>query len=293
MTKYSMSLQEDENNSDFKVKHLLIKFNKIIVNQKLVENMFDTMAEKKFLLQQLVKRDFTSKYKDSVLGIAWSFFNPLLIMLVFTAIFSMLFGRQIENYPVYFLSGRLIYDFYSAGTKGSMRSIRRNSGILKKIYVPKYMFSISSVCYEFINFLISFVILFGVMIITGAPFHSTILFAIIPLLFLVILIFGIGLILAVCNTYFTDIGYLYNVFTLVLMYASALFYPIEIVPATVQKIFTLNPVYTAICCFRECVVFGIIPDITQILYLATFAMIVLIIGILLFSIYEKKLALEI
>ena len=119
----------------------------------------------------------------------------------------MLFGRQIENYPVYFLSGRLIYDFYSAGTKGSMRSIRRNSGILKKIYVPKYMFSISSVCYEFINFLISFVILFGVMIITGAPFHSTILFAIIPLLFLVILIFGIGLILAVCNTYFTDIGY--------------------------------------------------------------------------------------
>ena len=238
-----MSLQEDENNSDFKVKHLLIKFNKIIVNRKLVENMFDTMAEKKFLLQQLVKRDFTSKYKDSVLGIAWSFFNPLLIMLVFTAIFSMLFGRQIENYPVYFLSGRLIYDFYSAGTKGSMRSIRRNSGILKKIYVPKYMFSISSVCYEFINFLISFVILFGVMIITGAPFHSTILFAIIPLLFLVILIFGIGLILAVCNTYFTDIGYLYNVFTLVLMYASALFYPIEIVPATVQKIFTLNPVY--------------------------------------------------
>ena len=121
MTKYSMSLQEDENNSDFKVKHLLIKFNKIIVNRKLVENMFDTMAEKKFLLQQLVKRDFTSKYKDSVLGIAWSFFNPLLIMLVFTAIFSMLFGRQIENYPVYFLSGRLIYDFYSAGTKDSMR----------------------------------------------------------------------------------------------------------------------------------------------------------------------------
>ena len=88
-----MSLQEDENNSDFKVKHLLIKFNKIIVNRKLVENMFDTMAEKKFLLQQLVKRDFTSKYKDSVLGIAWSFFNSLLIMLVFTAIFSMLGWR--------------------------------------------------------------------------------------------------------------------------------------------------------------------------------------------------------
>ena len=69
--------------------------------------MFDTYAEKKFLLKELVKKELTSKYKDSVLGILWSFFNPLLIMIVFTAIFSMLFGRQIQNYPVYFLSGRL------------------------------------------------------------------------------------------------------------------------------------------------------------------------------------------
>ncbi|AMD18273.1 ABC transporter [Methanobrevibacter sp. YE315] len=255
--------------------------------------MFDTFSEKKFLLKQLVKRDLTSKYKDSVLGILWSFFNPLLIMLVFTAIFSMLFGRQIENYPVYFLSGRLIYDFYNAGTKGAMRSIKRNAALLKKIYVPKHMFSISAICYEFVNFLISFVILFGVMLITGAKFHPTIIFAIIPIMFLVCLIFGIGLILAVCNTYFSDIGHLYNVFTLVLMYASALFYPMEIVPALVQKIFTLNPVYSAITCFRECVVYGITPNLSTLSYLAAFSLTVLGIGILLFNIYDKKLALEI
>ena len=88
--------------------------------------MFDTYSEKKFLLKQLVKRDLTSKYKDSVLGIAWSFLNPLLIMIVFTAIFSMLFGRQIENYPVYFLSGRVIYDFFKSGTGGAMKSIKGN-----------------------------------------------------------------------------------------------------------------------------------------------------------------------
>ena len=195
--------------------------------------MFDTYAEKKFLLKQLVKKNLTSKYKDSVLGILWSFFNPLLIMIVFTAIFSMLFGRNIDNYPVYFLSGRLLYDFFSAGSKGAMNSIKRNSGILKKIFVPKYMFAVSAVCYEFINFLISFVILFGVMIFTGAQFHPTLLLSIIPIIFLFILVFGLGLILSVCNTYFSDIGYLYNVFTLILMYASALFYPIEVVPARV------------------------------------------------------------
>ena len=135
--------------------------------------MFDTFAEKKFLLKELVKKELTSKYKDSVLGILWSFFNPLLIMIVFTAIFSMLFGRQIQNYPVYFLSGRLLYDFYNAATKGAMRSIKRNGNLIKKIYVPKYMFSVSAVLYEFINFLISFVILIGVMVVTGATFYPT------------------------------------------------------------------------------------------------------------------------
>ena len=254
--------------------------------------MFDTFDEKKFLLKQLVKRDLTSKYKDSVLGILWSFFNPLLIMIVFTVIFSMLFGRSIDNYPVYFLTGRLIYDFYNAGTKGAMESIKRSANILKKVYVPKYMLAISSICYEFINFLISFVILFGVMFVTGATFHLTILYCIFPIFFLILLVLGIGLILAVCNTYFTDIGYLYNVFTLVLMYASSRFYPMESVPLDVQMIFTLNAIYSAITCFRECVAYGSAPDLSTMLYLAIFSVTVLLIGIVMFNIYEKKLSLE-
>ena len=154
------------------------------------------------------------------------------------------------------------------------------------------MFSVSAICYEFVNFLISFIILFGVMLITGAQFHLTSFLAIIPIFFLVLLIFGIGLILAVCNTYFSDIGYLYNVFTLVLMYASALFYPIEIVPAKVQVIFTLNPVYSAITCFRECVVYGTFPNLSTLSYLAAFALTMFGVGFILFNIYEKKLALE-
>ncbi len=254
--------------------------------------MFDTFTEKKFLLKQLVKRDLTSKYKDSVLGIAWSFLNPLLIMIVFTAIFSMIFGRSIENYPVYFLSGRVIFDFYKSATQGAMKSIKGNANLLKKIYVPKYMFTVSKVLYEFINFLISFIILFGVMLVTGAQFQMTTIFAIIPLGLLIILIFGIGLILAVCNTYFTDVEHLYSVFSLILMYASALFYPMEIVPVTVQKIFTLNPIYCAIVSFRECVVYGIFPNVYTIAYLAIFALTTLAIGIILFKMYDKKLALE-
>ncbi len=254
--------------------------------------MFDTLEEKKFLLRELVKRDFTAKYKDSFLGVIWSFLNPLLVMLVFTAVFSVLFARTIENYPVYLLAGRIIFDFYNNGTRGAMNSIKGNAAILKKVYIPKYMFSVSKITYEFINFLISFVILFGVMAITGAPFHITSLFAIIPVALLVCLVFGVGLILSVFNTYFTDVGYLYNVFTILLMYASALFYPIEIVPAAIQKIFTLNPVYSAITCFRECVVYGVFPNVSTLLYLATFSISSLLIGILIYNIYANKLALE-
>ncbi len=253
--------------------------------------MFDTFSEKKFLLTELVKKNLTAKYKDSVLGILWSFFNPLLTMLVFTAVFSMLFGKNVVNYPVYYLAGRVIFDFYNHGTKGAMNSIRKNGRLLKKIYVPRSMFPVSSICYEFVNFLISFVILFGVMLLTGAPFHFTLVYAVLPIFLIIILIFGVGLILAVCNTYFTDIGYLYNVFTLVLLYASALFYPIEIVPTKFQIIFSLNPVYCAMTCLRQCV-YGVVPSFSTLLYIAIFALTTLGIGLLMFNIYGKKLTLE-
>ena len=254
--------------------------------------MFDSISEKKFLLKQLVKRDLTSKYKDSVLGVIWSFINPLCIMLIFTAIFSILFRYQIKNFPVYFLTGRIIYEFFIAGTKGAMGSIKRNAGILKKIYVPRYMFAMASICYEFINFLIAVIILFGVMIITNATFYWTILFSIIPIFLLIIMIIGIGLFLAVLNTYFSDVEYIYSIFTLILMYASALFYPMEIVPSNIQCIFTLNPLYVAISCFRDTIMYGVFPDILSLLYLAIFSVMIFATGFLLFRIHENKLTLE-
>jgi len=254
--------------------------------------MFDTINEKKFLLKQLIKRDLTSKYKDSVLGVVWSFINPLCIMLIFTAIFSVLFRFQIKNFPVYFLTGRVIFDFFISATQGAMQSIRGNASILKKIYVPRYMFAIGSISYEFINFLISLVILFGVMAITGAPFQITTIFAIIPIFLLFLMVIGVGLILAVFNTYFSDVGHMYSIFTLLLMYASALFYPMEIVPANIQMIFSLNPLYAAIICFRDCIMYGVFPDISVLLYLAIFSVMLFAVGFLLFRIHEKKLLLE-
>ena len=254
--------------------------------------MFDTIDEKKFLLKQLVKRDFTTKYKESVLGIIWSFLNPLLIMIVFTVIFSVLFRRQIHNFAVYFLTAKVIYDFFVASTRGAMESIRRNRNILTKIYVPRYMFAMGTICYEFINFLISLIILFAVMIVTGEHFQLMMLASIIPICLLIIMNVGLGLILAVLNTYFSDIGHFYSVFTLVLMYASAMFYPMEIVPADIQMIFSLNPLYIAIACFRDTMMYGVFPDILSLIYLAIFSIMLFAVGFLLFRIQEKNLTLK-
>ena len=254
--------------------------------------MFDTWDEKRFLLKQLVKRDFTNKYKESVLGIIWSFLNPLCIMIIFTVIFSVLFRQQIRNFPVYFLTGRVVFDFFFSSTTGSMDSIRRNRSILTKIFVPRYMFAVSSICYEIINFLISLIILFGVMFVTGQKFHLMILASIIPMIFIVIMVVGVGLILAVLNTYFSDVGHFYSIFTIILMYASALFYPMEIVPADIQVIFTLNPLYIAINCLRNTMMYNMFPEISSLIYLAVFSIMLFGVGFLLFRIHEKKLVLR-
>ena len=130
------------------------------------------------------------------------------------------------------------------------------------------------------------------MIITGAEFHITTLFAIVPLILLILMIIGVGLILAVFNTYFSDVSYIYSIFTLLLMYASALFYPMEIVPSDIQMIFTLNPMYAVISAFRDTIMYGILPEFSSLLYLAVFSIMIFAVGFLLFRIHEKRLTLE-
>lgn len=245
-----------------------------------------------FLLKQLIKKNFASKYKDSILGILWSFINPLLTMLLLTAIFSAIFSGSIANYPVYFLAGRCLFDFFSAGTKIAMNSIKGNSGILKRIFVPRYIFAFGGVCSEFINFIISLIILIAVMYLTGLHLTLMSLVAIVPIVILFIMVLGIGLILSIVCTYFRDIEYLYNIFTMLLMYASALFYPVDIIPEALRQYIYLNPLYLLIEQFRDIMMYNNLPNIMSVINTSLFALIVLVIGIIIFTKYQKKITLE-
>jgi lipopolysaccharide transport system permease protein len=242
----------------------------------------------KFLLVELVKRDIKGKYKDSVLGLFWSFLNPLLTMVVLTFIFSYVFKMSIKNFPVYFLTGYLIFNLFSAATSGAMDSIKSNASIIKKIYLPKYMFALGTTCSELINFAISLIVLILVMIATNAPFHVSMIFTIIPVLLLVIMAIGVGLILATLTTFFTDIKYLYGVFIMTLMYASAIFYPVEVLPVRYQFLFELNPVYLAIAGARDAILTGVFPNMKYMIVLSIVSVVLLAIGMYIFYKYQDK-----
>ena len=245
-----------------------------------------------FLLEEIIKKDFAAKYKDSVLGILWSVLKPLFIMVLLTIIFSTIFGNQIENYPVYFLSGKCIYDFFTAATSISVTTIKRNKNILKSTSAPKHIFVLGSILSEFMNFIITLIILVFVMIATHAPFHITIPLAIIPLISLLISIIGIGLILSIVCVYYTDVEHLWAVVVSLGMYASALFYPMDIIPEPYHSLLVLNPLYWIIDQFRLLAVYGTIPNIIYMINSLWTSTIILVIGLIIFKKYEKKVIMK-
>ena len=246
-----------------------------------------------FLLEEIVKRNFSSKYKDSVLGIFWSVLKPLLIMALFTILFSTIFSRNIENYPVYFLSGKCIYDFFAAGVGLSMFAIKGNSAILQRTPAPKYIFILGSIISEFFNFLITLGILVCVMIVTGATFYwSIVLLAIFPIISLLALITGLGFILSITCVYYSDIQHLWSVFVQMLMYASAVFFPMSIIPEPYHQYLILNPIYWIINQFRMIIYHGIIPNITYMCNSLLLSVIILLLGIIIYKKYEKTVTMK-
>ncbi|UZP03132.1 ABC transporter permease [Clostridium botulinum] len=238
------------------------------------------------LLWEFVKRDIKLKYRNSILGILWSMLNPLLVMVVLTFIFSNLFKNKIPNFPVYCLSGRLIYDFFSQSTNQCMNSITGKSSLIKKIYVPKYLYPLSRVISTFIIFLISLIPLIIIMILTKVKISIMFMFILYPLICLLLLSLGWGLILATVNVFFRDMQHLYSVVLLIIMYASAIFYSADIINSKYVKILNLNPIYPIINVFRDCILYGRITNMESWILSSVYAIIAVIIGLIVF--YKKQ-----
>ncbi len=213
------------------------------------------------LLKQLIIRDVKLKYRRSYLGYLWSILNPLMLMMVMVVVFSNLFRFDIPNFPLYLISGQVIFSFMVEATNMSVWSITGNATLLKKTYVPKYIFTLSKVGSSLVNLLFSLGALLLVMVFTQADFSWNLLFFPVVILQVFIFSLGLGLWLAAITVFFRDIQYLWGVFVSMWMYLTPLFYPVSIIPEEYQTLYkTANPMYWYIEQFRDIVLYAKFPE---------------------------------
>ena len=177
----------------------------------------DNFMQYRFLLSELVKKGIKLKYRRSYLGMIWSMLEPLLTMIVLTIVFGTLYGNTDRTFPVYILTGRLLYSFFSQSTKAALKSIRQNSAMIKKVYVPKYLYPLSSVLFNYVIFLISLIVLAMVSVILGVKPTFYLLQAPIALILILIMSYGCGMILATIGVFFRDMEYLWSVALMLVM----------------------------------------------------------------------------
>lgn len=251
-----------------------------------VDKLLENFKKYRFLLGELVKKDIKLKYRRSYLGILWTLLEPILTATVLTFVFSGFYGRGDKTFPVYILTGRLLYTFFSNSTKSAMKSIRTNSAMIKKVYVPKYIYPFSTILSNFVIFLISLVILFAAMFAFRVPVTVYLIQALVPLLLLLVLSMGVGMILATMAVFFRDLEYLWGVGLMMVMYTSAIFYD-AYSDKFIDKVhlLKLNPLFDIIVNFRDAV-FGRPLDQEALLISVAYSFGALIIGILLF--YKKQ-----
>jgi lipopolysaccharide transport system permease protein len=236
------------------------------------------------LFFQLVSRDIKLKYRRSVLGYLWSILNPLFTMIIMTIVFSAMLARGVENFPVYLLSGSLLFSFMSGAVGRAIPSVVGAAGIIKKIYVPKYIFTLAAVTSELITLLFSLGALAIVVLATGQRLTWRILFIPIPLIELYLFSIGLGLFMAQAMVFFRDIQYLWGVFSTAWMYLTPIFYPVSILPENVRFAVTaFNPLYYYIAQFRYFVLGGEGGWQWNALRGAAVAVIMLVLGLVTFS----------
>jgi lipopolysaccharide transport system permease protein len=226
------------------------------IKQKLAGRL-RTFFQYRELFFQLVSRDIKLKYRRSVLGYLWSILNPLFTMVIMTIVFSSMFARGIENFSVYLLSGSLLFSFMSGSVGRAITSVLGAAGIIKKIYVPKYIFTLAAVTSELITLFFSFGALLVVVLVTGLPFSWRFFLIPLPIIELYVFCIGLGLFMAQAMVFFRDVQYLWGVFVTAWMYLTPIFYPVSMLPEKVRFAVTnFNPLYYYIAQFRYFVLGG-------------------------------------
>lgn len=269
-----------------------------------IVNSLKVFKHYSYLLQQLVSRDFKVKYKRSVLGVAWSVLNPLFTMIILNLVFSTLFpmGRypSVVDYPVYLLTGLVLFNYFSEATNLSNGAIVTNFNLLTKIYIPKYIFPLSKTLSSAVNLLFSFIALYIIFIFEmimgkGVYFSPTHFLLIFDVICFVAFTVGISMILSALTVFFRDMFYIWGVVLTAWNYLTPIMYPVEIVNGTdstikiiMQVIFKINPLYYYVTYARDAVLLNQVPSLTMHLLCLGIALLSLLLGTLFFRSKQDK-----
>ena len=256
-----------------------------------VVNAVIAVQKYRFLIRQLVGRDFKTKYKRSILGIFWSFLNPLLMMLVQYFVFSTIFKSDVPNFAAYLIIGTVMFNFFSESCGMALTSILGNGNLITKVYMPKYIYPLTRIMSSVVNLLISLIPLLIVCVITGVKFQKSAVLVFFFLICLTIFSLGLGLLLSASMVFFRDTQFLWGVLSMMWMYATPIFYPETILPEEFKFVLQVNPLYHFLKNTRLCILDGISPE--PVVYVQCFLMALgaLLIGALVFRIAQDRFVL--
>ena len=242
-----------------------------------------------YVLQTLVARDFKLKYRRSFIGVLWSILNPLLMMIVLSAVFSFFlkFGN-IENFPLYLILGMTLFNFMAGATSSAMASIIDASSLIKKVRVDKIVFPLEKVTFELISFATTLVAVMMVMIFFKVPPTANLLFLPVLLVYIFMFTLGISLALAALSVFFRDIMHLWGVIVTAWTYATPIFYPVDILEPWMQNIMSFNPMFHYITYYRDIALWGNTPSLEANLLCAGIGIISMLIGLAIFKKSQNK-----
>jgi lipopolysaccharide transport system permease protein len=239
-----------------------------------------------------VASDLKTKYTGSMLGFAWSMLNPLLMMLVLYFVFSNIFKSQ-ENFVVYLLTGIFAWRFFAIGTTSAMGSIVGKSSLVTKIYIPREILTLSIAISSLISSILEFSVLMPLLIILGAGISTAVLlFPVIHLMYFLI-VYGIGLILASLYVYYRDLNQIWDVVLQVGFFLSPIIYPLSLVPAKYEFYYSLNPITRLINMYRDILLDGTIPKISDFAVVILSGLMLFFIGSALFKKLSRRFAEEV
>lgn len=257
-------------------------------------NTLKELYDYRQMIFSLVRKDLRGRYKGSVLGFLWTFVNPLLQLIVYTVAFSLILKSPIEKYYLHLFVALIPWIFFSSSLQGGSSSIIAAKDMVSKIYFPREVIPISYVTSCFVNMMLTFIIIFAVVILSGVGISPAAV-ACLPLIMIVeyIMALGLALLFSAVTVYFRDMEHILGIVTMAWMYLTPVLYPIDTISdERIQKLFYINPMTSVIVAYRDVLYYARVPDLSTLLIAAGFGVVCLLLGYFVFSGLKKHFAEE-